>query len=163
MKKLFLTSTMLVCFLLLTGCTHREPTMPDPSNPSVNQDGASADYPVFIEDIRLIVKGHILDENSQPVEGIRVDLYGVREEDEPDVLSYNYTFSDSIGLFIMTRYVGRPKDRVLTIVASDPKNRYKEQVEYSEFRLSTIKFTNLSGGTQYIWNVTCDFVLSPAD
>ena len=163
MKKLFLTSTMLVCFLLLTGCTHREPTMPDPSNPSVNQDGASADYPVFIEDIRLIVKGQILDENSQPIEGIRVDLYGIREEDEPDVFSYNYTFSDSTGLFIMTRYVGRPKDRVLTIVASDPKNRYKEQVEYSEFRLSTIKFTNLSGGTQYIWNVTCDFVLSPAD
>ena len=157
MKKLFLTSTMLVCFLLLTGCTHREPTMPDPS-------GASADYPVFIEDIRLIVKGQILDENSQPVEGIRVDLFGVREEDEPDVFSYNYTFSDSIGLFIMTRYVGRPKDRVLTIVASDPKNRYKEQVEYSEFRLSNKEFESFAGsGTAYIWDVTCDFVLSPAD
>ena len=157
MMKRFLTSTMLVCFLLLTGCTNREPTMPEPS-------GSSADYSDFIGNIRLIVKGKILDENSQPVEGIRVDLYGVREEDEPDVFSYNYTFSDSIGLFIMTRYVGRPKDRVLTIVASDPKNRYKEQVEYRRFSSTTHSIVeNLNGGTQYIWNVTCDFVLSFAD
>lgn len=76
---------------------------------------------------RLIVKGCVTNEAAQPLQGIRVDIYGVREETEPDILSYNYALTDSAGMYIICRYLGREIPAEVTIVATDPHDQYNEQ------------------------------------
>ena len=76
---------------------------------------------------RLVAQGLVTDELGQPLQGIRVDIYGVRKENEPDVLSYNYNFTDSTGHYTIVRYTGREKLEEVTMAATDPQNIYAEQ------------------------------------
>ena len=76
---------------------------------------------------RLVVSGCVINESAEPLQGIRIDIYGVREETEPDVLSYNYALTDSAGMYIICRYLGREIPAEVTIVATDPHDQYNEQ------------------------------------
>ena len=75
----------------------------------------------------LIAKGKVTNEQGEPLEGIRVAIYGVREETEQDILSYNYCFTDSTGLYTIVRYAGREILTEVTLVATDTAHIYTEQ------------------------------------
>lgn len=76
---------------------------------------------------RLIVKGCVTNEAAQPLQGIRVDVYGVREAKEPDLVNYNYAITDSAGNYTIVRYMGREMPNEVTVEAIDPQNIYKPQ------------------------------------
>ena len=151
-KLLMMYKALLPLFLvsvICTGCAHELPT---PEIPGGNDS-------FFNTKIRIVVQGQVSDENMQPLEGIRVDIYGVREVDEPDAFSYNYTFSDSIGHFTISRYCGRKTDQMVTVVATDPKNRYKEQA----CDLLLYQWHGLNESLSEIWGASCNFIMTSDD
>ena len=88
---------------------------------------------------RLVVQGTVTDETSKSLEGIRVDIYGVREDNESDILSYNYAITATNGHYTICRYLGRNLPTEVIIVASDPNGKYKDEtlfVPQEDFALS---------------------------
>ena len=81
---------------------------------------------------RLVVSGCVINESAEPLQGIRIDIYGVREETEPDVLSYNYALTDSAGMYVICRYLGREIPAEVTVVVTDPKEQYEEQTLFEK-------------------------------
>ena len=134
-------------FLAGTSCSSK----PD-AEPSPYLDGGG-----FTGVPRLLVKGTVKNKNDEPVSGIRIEVYGVREKGEPDVLYYNYTFTDSIGQFIISRYLGRNVEQEVTVIASDPKMQYKEMVQFAPIERKTA--VSVAESTSSIVEVVCDFVL----
>ena len=102
---------------------------------------------------RLVAQGLVTDEFGQPLQGIRVDIYGVRATNELDVLSYNYNFTDSTGHYTIVRYAGREKVAEVTLVATDPQNIYAEQTVFApvEYDRPELDYSRA--------DVTADFVL----
>ena len=77
---------------------------------------------------RLIVKGCVKNEEAQPLQNIRVDIYDVREANEPDLANYNYAITDTAGNYTIVRYMGREMPNEVTVEATDPMNIYKPQL-----------------------------------
>ena len=102
---------------------------------------------------RLVAQGLVTDELGQPLQGIRVDIYGVRETDEQDVLYYNYNFTDSTGHYTIVRYAGREQVAEVTMVATDPQNIYAEQTVFAPVVYEHSELSNSRA------DVTADFVL----
>lgn len=102
---------------------------------------------------RLVAQGLVTNKSGKPLQGIRVDIYGVRETNEPDVLSYNYNFTDSTGHYTIVRYTGREKLEEVTMVATDPQNIYAEQTIVAPVVYKTPGFEFSRA------DVTADFVL----
>lgn len=113
MKRYYVHILAVLFGFILTGCAKNAVELPG--------GGLSGNLP------RLIVSGCVTDEAAQPLQGIRIDIYGVREETEPDILSYNYALTDSAGMYIICRYLGREIPAEVTIVATDPHDQYNEQ------------------------------------
>ena len=115
MKRYYVHILAVLFGCMLTGCAKNAGDLPG------GADWLSGNLP------RLIVSGCVTDEAAQPLQGIRIDIYGVREETEPDILSYNYALTDSAGMYIICRYLGREVPAEVTIVATDPQDQYSEQ------------------------------------
>ena len=115
MKRYYVHILAVLFGCMLTGCATKKGDLPGEA------DWLSGNLP------RLIVSGCVTDEAAQPLQGIRIDIYGVREETEPDILSYNYALTDSAGMYIICRYLGREIPAEVTIVATDPHDQYNEQ------------------------------------
>jgi len=151
-------SFVFIMFMLLAGTScSSKPGVAEPSEPSPYLDGGG-----FTGVPRLLIKGTVKNMNDEPVSGIRIEVYGVREKDEPDVLYYNYTFTDSIGQFIISRYLGRNMEQEVTVIASDPKMQYKEMVQFAPIKQQIVWDTYQEMGgesTSLIVEIICDFVL----
>ena len=133
---------MLLGSILLTGCAKNDA-------PECFPDEEFGNRPE-----RLVVQGRVTNEDSQALEGIRVDIYGVREEDESDVLSYNYAITDSEGKYTICRYLGRMNPKEVTVIASDPNKKHKEGIR-------TIVFSQLENypSGPYL-EIRADFILT---
>lgn len=110
---------------------------------------------------RLIIRGTVSDTVNQPLQGIYVAVYGVREETEKDILTYNYAFTDSAGHYTIIRYRGRLLPTELTVVATDSAGIYAEQVLFAPITYDSIR-TNDGISAPFNGYVTADFLLSPS-
>ncbi|MBR7155044.1 MAG: hypothetical protein IKD12_07075 [Paludibacteraceae bacterium] len=75
---------------------------------------------------RLIIKGHVKDEADEPLRNIHVYLDGV---DEPAAIGYNEAYTDSLGGYLITRYLGRSLPDSLVIIASDTASIYEDKLQ----------------------------------
>ncbi len=76
---------------------------------------------------RLIVNGTVTNTADQPLSGIYIALPSVREPNEPEILTYNYSITDSLGRYTIIRYRGREVPTEITVVATDSTGLYPEQ------------------------------------
>ena len=109
----------LMSAIMITGCSAKGPGYPNYEH---------QDFPAMP---RLVVQGAVTDTASQPLQGITVAVYGVREENEPDAFSYNYTFTDENGQYMIVRYAGRNMPTEVTLVATDSAGLYAEQTVFA--------------------------------
>lgn len=105
---------------------------------------------------RLVVRGYVSNEVNEPLANIRVAVYGVREADEPDIITYNYAITDTAGMYEIIRYRNRDLPQEVTVIATDSAGVYSEQ----EQQVGVVYDTGMEG-TAYNGYVTADFILSP--
>lgn len=121
------------------------------------------DYPTYPSNgsPRLVVSGHVTDTANEPLPGIAVSVFGVREAQEPDILSYNYALTDSAGRYTIVRYRGRELPVEVTVVATDSAGLYQEQSRICQVSYDSIQ-TGYSSTSKSPYNafVTADFVLT---
>ena len=85
-----------------------------------------------IETARLVVSGVVTYADGSKASGIKVSIYGVREETEfADMNTYNYAITDQKGEYTIIRYRGRECPTEVVVVASDPNNVYAEQTIFA--------------------------------
>ena len=110
---------------------------------------------------RMVVKGKVTNTADEPLQGIYVAIYGVREPSEPDVLSYNYALTDSACRYTIVRYRGRELPVEVTVVATDSAGLYQEQSRICQVSYDSIQ-TGYSSSSKSPYNafVTADFVLT---
>ena len=84
-----------------------------------------------IETARLVVSGVVTYADGSKANGIKVSIYGVREETEADMNTYNYAITDTKGEYTIIRYRGRECPTEVVVVASDPNNVYAEQTIFA--------------------------------
>lgn len=142
----YIYGLLIVLASVLIGCSHMydSPGFPDEWN---GQGGVP----------RLVVKGKVTNTADEPLKGIYVAIYGVREEGEPDVLSYNYALTDSVGRYTIVRYRGREIPAEVTVVATDSAGIYQEQIRFATVSCDSID--TRTGKQPYNAFVTADFVL----
>lgn len=87
---------------------------------------------------RLIINGLVTNTAGDPLEGIYVAVLNVREENEPDILTYNYSITDSVGQYTIIRYRGREYPAEITVVATDSTGTYPEQYRFAPVTYDTI-------------------------
>ena len=133
--------------LVMAGCSQYDSRPKDPF---------SADS-TMANGMRLIVMGTVMDANQQPLQGIRIDVYGVRAETEPDIQNYNFAYTDSVGRYVICRYRGRTRTQMI-VVASDPEQRFREQ----ERDFVVPEYTGwISLSSDYTSSTfSCDFVMT---
>lgn len=107
---------------------------------------------------RLIVRGKVTNTADEPLQGIYVSIFDVREATEPDILTYNYAITDSVGEYAIIRYRGRECPTVITVVATDSIGIYEEQLVSVPVTYDSIQTS--SGKLPHNAFVTADFVLS---
>ncbi len=107
---------------------------------------------------RLIVRGKVTNTADEPLQGIYVSVFGVREATESDILTYNYAITDSVGKYAIIRYRGRECPTVITVVATDSTGIYEEQLVSVPVTYDSIQTS--SGKLPHNAFVTADFVLS---
>ena len=122
-----------------------------------NKDANNIDPKLEQSPERLIIQGTITNAESQALEGIRVDVYGVRDEKEEDILSYNYALTDSEGHYTICRYLGRTLPREVTVVASDPLKKYQQQMIAVP---SAYYLDNSTDSARDLIDIHVDFVLT---
>ena len=138
-KHLFIIVLTLICFSSV-GCSKRDTYEPIPPG-----------LP------RMIISGTVTNTSSEPLEGIYVSVFGVREPDEKDIITYNYAITDTAGQYTIIRYRGREMPTEVTVVATDSTGVYEEQVIFApvtydkEYRYSNEPYNAF---------VNADFVLS---
>ena len=115
-------------------------------------DRVSNDFP------RMVVSGKVSNESGEALSGIYVAVYGVRDEQEADILTYNYAITDAAGEYMIIRYRGREVPMEVTVVATDSTNVYKQQSLSAQVSYDTV-YVN---GIQEPYNafVTADFILT---
>ena len=139
----------LMSAIMITGC----------ANASFFPSGEHQDYTPTTP--RLVVQGVVTDTASQPLQGITVAVYGVREENEPDAFSYNYTFTDENGQYMIVRYAGRNMPTEVTLVATDSAGLYAEQTLFATIILpgDTILINGWYPYPDKNYHVVADFTL----
>jgi len=138
-KHLFIIVLTLICFSSV-GCSKRDTYEPIPPG-----------LP------RMIISGTVTNTSSEPLEGIYVSVFGVREPDEKDIITYNYAITDTAGQYTIIRYRGRELPTEVTVVATDSTGVYQEQVIFAPV---TYDKEYRSGNEPYNAFVNADFVLS---
>ena len=138
-KHLFIIVLTLICFSSV-GCSKRDTYEPIPPG-----------LP------RMIISGKVTNTSSEPLEGIYVAVFGVREPDEKDIITYNYAITDTAGQYTIIRYRGRELPTEVTVVATDSTGVYQEQVIFAPV---TYDIGYQYGYEQYNAFVNADFVLS---
>lgn len=128
---------------LLTACA------PGPEDPEVIDGILGAE--------RLVAKGTVTNREGLPIQNITVAIYGVREENEQDLFSYNYTVTDSLGNYMIVRYAGRDTLTTATLVATDSAKIYAEQTVFAPVIYE--QTTDSVWIPNKIAYVTADFVL----
>ena len=121
-KHTVILSLTALCALLFVGCA---------AGPKEWEGGNIMLYDDRYYGQHLIAKGQVTNEQGEPLEGIRVAIYGVREETEKDLLTYNYNLTDSTGQYTIVRYAGRDTLTEVTLVATDTTNVYAEQTIFA--------------------------------
>lgn len=101
---------------IFAGCAERYDNSPDIYNPYYTSASP-----------RLIVNGTVTNTADQPLSGIYIALPSVREPNEPEILTYNYSVTDSLGRYTIIRYRGREVPTEITVVATDSTGLYPEQ------------------------------------
>ena len=86
---------------------------------------------------RLIISGKVCDVNNAALQGMYVAVYGVREPNEPDILTYNYAITDSVGQYTIIRYRGREIPSEVTVVVTDSTGMYESQTQFASFTYDT--------------------------
>ena len=138
-KHLFIILLTLICFSSV-GCSKRDTYEPIPLG-----------LP------RMIISGKVTNTSSEPLPGIYVAVFGVREPEEKDIITYNYAITDTAGQYTIIRYRGREMPTEVTVVATDSTGVYQEQVIFApvtydkEYRYSNEPYNAF---------VNADFVLS---
>lgn len=107
---------------------------------------------------RLVIEGRVSSRSGEKLPGIYVSVYGVREEKEPDIPSYNYAVTDSAGAYTIIRYRGRGVPVDVTVVATDSAGVYAEQVQFVPITYDSVRVKAWER-TPYNGYVTADFVL----
>ncbi len=152
MKKTALIVTFfLAASLLFTGCANSMDSPP-------GFDSFSGGSP------RLIIRGKVCNEQGEGLPGIHV-----REEkftldngiaiilDEPDIVSYNYAYTDANGNYTFVRYRGREMPAEVLVAATDTNGVYQNKALWAEV---VYDFVNTPDGPQaYNGYVYADFVL----
>ena len=138
-QHLFIIVLTLICFSSV-GCSKRDTYEPIPPG-----------LP------RMIISGKVTNTSSEPLEGIYVAVFGVREPDEKDIITYNYAITDTAGQYTIIRYRGRELPTEVTVVATDSTGVYQEQVIFAPV---TYDIGYQYGYEQYNAFVNADFVLS---
>ena len=138
-KHLFIIVLTLICFSSV-GCSKRDTYEPIPPG-----------LP------RMIISGKVTDTSSEPLQGIYVAVFGVREPDEKDIITYNYAITDTAGQYTIIRYRGREMPTEVTVVATDSTGVYQEQIIFAPV---TYDKESRSGYEPYNAFVKADFVLS---
>lgn len=119
MKKTCTHSLFIISLCLLVGVSFSSCTL---------ADVGYAD----IETARLVVSGVVTYTDGSKASGIKVSIYGVREETEfTDMNTYNYAITDQKGEYTIIRYRGRECPTEVVVVASDPNNIYAEQTIFA--------------------------------
>ena len=140
MKKTCTHSLFIISLCLLVGVSFSSCTL---------ADVGYAD----IETARLVVSGVVTYADGSKASGIRVSIYGVREETEADMNTYNYAITDTKGEYTIIRYRGRECPTEVVVVASDPTNVYAEQTIFAP-----IHYDHLNG-KEHNGYATADFLL----
>ena len=138
-QHLFIIVLTLICFSSV-GCSKRDTYEPIPPG-----------LP------RMIISGKVTNTSSEPLQGIYVAVFGVREPDEKDIITYNYAITDTAGQYTIIRYRGRELPTEVTVVATDSTGVYQEQVIFAPV---TYDIGYQYGYEQYNAFVNADFVLS---
>lgn len=113
--------------------------------------GAS-DIPGYSGTQRLVIKGQVMNEDSQALPGMRVDIDGVGDETETNAISYNYAITDNAGRYIICRYLGREIPQEMTVIVSDPQHVYREQRQ----TITTESYNRINNS---VIEITADFIL----
>ena len=140
MKKTCTHSLFIISLCLLVGVSFSS---------CFTDNGGYAD----IETARLVVSGMVTYADGSKASGIRVSIYGVREETEADMNTYNYAITDTAGEYTIIRYRGRECPKEVVVVASDPTNVYAEQTIFVP-----IHYDHLNG-KEHNGYATADFLL----
>ena len=138
-KHLFIIVLTLICFSSV-GCSKRDTYEPIPPG-----------LP------RMIISGKVTNTSSEPLQGIHVAVFGVREPDEKDIITYNYAITDTAGQYTIIRYRGRELPTEVTVVATDSTGLYQEQIIFAPITYDTVY---IYGNEPYNAYVKADFVLS---
>ena len=146
-KKHYIVYVLTVLSITLIGCKANAPT--DWHEDWGGQTGAP----------RLLVNGTVTNTADEPLQDIYVAIFGIREPNEPDLLSYNYAITDSAGRYTIVRYRGRELPMEVTVVATDSTGVYQEQLLFATLTYDSI--STPSGKQPFNAFVTVDFVLAP--
>ena len=109
---------------------------------------------------RLVISGQINNTNHEALSGIYVSVFGVRQEMETNIITYNYAVSDSLGQYLIIRYRGRELPAEVTLVATDSTGLYQEQLRVCEIIYDSVFIEREGRNIPYNGYVTADFVLS---
>ena len=107
---------------------------------------------------RLVVRGSVNNTEGSALSGIYVAIYGVRDEKEKDILTYNYAVTGTDGRYEIIRYRGRELPTEVTIVATDSCGIYEEQWLFAPVRYDSV-YTNHRNKEPFNGIVTADFTL----
>lgn len=139
-KHLFIIVLTLICFSSV-GCS--------------KNDFSVGPTPLGLQ--RMIISGKVTNTSSKPLQGIHVAVFGVREPEEKDIITYNYAITDTAGQYTIIRYRGREMPTEVTVVATDSTGVYEEQVIFAPV---TYDKEYQYGYEPYNAFVNADFVLS---
>lgn len=148
MRKYIHFILILVVCGLYAGCSKHN------GYPSPNENGYGNSITVSP---RLIINGLVTDTSGEPIEGIYVAVLNVREENEPDILTYNYSVTDSVGQYTIIRYRGREYPTEITVVATDSTGLYPEQYMFAPVTYDSISVKGVK--TPFNGYATADFKL----
>ena len=148
-KSPFIIISLFAFLSICIGCAHKPSTEPD-----YIDDVLSAGIP------RLVISGQITNTDNEVLPGIYVSVFGVRQEQEADIITYNYAVSDSLGKYTIIRYRGRELPAELTLVATDSTGLYQEQLRICEISYDSVYVKYENRKIPYNGFVTADFVLS---
>ena len=140
MKKHLFTILTLICICSI-GCSIKEAGM-EPMSPGLP---------------RMIISGTVTNTSSEPLQGIYVSVFGVREPNEKDIITYNYAITDTAGQYTIIRYRGREMPTEVTVVATDSTGVYQEQVIFAQITYDTMY---VYGNEPFNAFVKADFILS---
>lgn len=119
MREIFKHSIFIISLCLLMGVSFSSCTTADVDHTDM-------------ETARLVVSGVVTYADGSKASGIKVSIYGVREETEfADMNTYNYAITDKKGEYTIIRYRGRECPTEVVVVASDPNNVYAEQTIFA--------------------------------